>query len=349
MVPSLIECVPNFSEARRPAVVQAIVDAMQAVPGVHVLNVSADRDHNRTVVICVGDATAMEAGAFAGVAKAAELIDLDQHQGEHPRIGATDVVPFIPLRDATMDDCVALARRLGERVGRELGIPVYLYEAAATRPDRQNLEHLRRGQYEGLKRAIETDPERRPDFGPARLGTAGATVLGARPFLIAYTIYLNTSEVGAAEMQAVISTADAVRAPCTANVGADTAAFNAVMQAYNMPKDSAAEMTLRTAAIERALHAAAVPLQVARDAMCVLDAAVTVAEKVHTNALSDAGSAANLALASLRAAALNVRTNAAAVQNREAARVWLEDITRLEQQAVDTADTVHRLIQSRMP
>jgi glutamate formiminotransferase / formiminotetrahydrofolate cyclodeaminase len=191
----LIECVPNFSEARRPDVVQAIVDAIRSVAGVHVLNVSADRDHNRTVVTFVGDVTAVESGAFAGIAAAAALIDLDQHRGEHPRIGATDVVPFVPLRAVTMDECVALARRLGERVGRELGLPVYLYEAAATRPDRQHLENLRRGQYEGLKDDIATHPDRQPDFGPARLGNAGATIIGARPFLIAYNVYLNTSDV----------------------------------------------------------------------------------------------------------------------------------------------------------
>ncbi len=194
----LIECVPNFSEARRPEVVQAIVDAI-ASADVRVLDVSSDLDHNRTVVTFVGTASGVEAGAWAGVATAATLINLEHHTGVHPRIGATDVVPFIPLRQASMDDCVALARRLGERVGRELGIPVYLYEAAATHPSRQNLEVLRRGQYEGLKAEIASNPERRPDFGPCRLGPAGATVIGARPFLIAYNIYLNTTDVGIAK------------------------------------------------------------------------------------------------------------------------------------------------------
>jgi glutamate formiminotransferase len=147
----------------------------------------------------VGDSAAVEAGAFAGIAKAAELIDLDQHTGAHPRIGATDVVPFVPIRHATLEDCVTLARRLGERVGRELAIPVYLYEAAATRPERKNLANLRRGQYEGLKHAIDSNPDRQPDFGPLRLGKAGATAIGARPFLVAYNVYLNTPDVDIAK------------------------------------------------------------------------------------------------------------------------------------------------------
>ncbi|HLB50134.1 MAG TPA: hypothetical protein VJL59_24190, partial [Anaerolineales bacterium] len=158
----LIECVPNFSEARRPEVVKAIVEEIASAPGVRLLNVSSDHDHNRTVVTFVGDAAAVEAGAYAGIAKAAELIDLDQHTGEHPRIGATDVVPFIPIKNATMEDCVAVARRLGERVGSALGIPVYLYESAASRPDRENLENIRRGQYEGLKAEIEINSDRKP-------------------------------------------------------------------------------------------------------------------------------------------------------------------------------------------
>jgi glutamate formiminotransferase len=149
--------------------------------GVRVLNVSSDHDHNRTVVTLVGAPEAVLAAMFAGIAKAAELISLDEHQGEHPRLGATDVVPFVPLRDVTLAECVALARRLGERVGRELGLPVYLYEAAATRPERQNLENVRRGQYEKLKEEIATQPKREPDFGPRRIGAGGAVIIGARP------------------------------------------------------------------------------------------------------------------------------------------------------------------------
>ncbi|MGE3539218.1 MAG: glutamate formimidoyltransferase [Candidatus Tectimicrobiota bacterium] len=199
---ALIECVPNFSEARRPEVVRAIVEAITAGTGVRVLDVSSDLDHNRTVVTCVGTAANLAVGAFAGIATAAALIDLDQHTGVHPRLGATDVVPFVPLRQASMEDCVALARQLGERVGRELDLPVYLYEAAATRPDRRNLETIRRGEYEGLKAEIATRPERYPDFGPRRLGPAGATVIGARPFLIAYNVYLSTTDVRIAQQVA---------------------------------------------------------------------------------------------------------------------------------------------------
>jgi len=196
---TLIECVPNFSEGRRPEVIAQIVAAISAVPGVTVLDTSSDADHNRTVVTFIGAPEPVEQAAYAAIAAAARLINLDEHRGEHPRIGATDVVPFVPLRGATMADCVAIARRLGERVGRELGIPVYLYEAAATRPERQNLAAIRAGEYEGLKESIAADPDRAPDFGPAALGPAGATVIGARAFLIAFNVYLNTADVRIAD------------------------------------------------------------------------------------------------------------------------------------------------------
>jgi len=196
---TLIECVPNFSEGRRPEVIAQIVAAISAVPGVTVLDTSSDADHNRTVVTFIGAPEPVEQAAYAAIAAAARLINLDEHRGEHPRIGATDVVPFVPLRGATMADCVAIARRLGERVGRELGIPVYLYEAAATRPERQNLATIRAGEYEGLKESIAADPDRAPDFGPAALGPAGATVIGARAFLIAFNVYLNTADVRIAD------------------------------------------------------------------------------------------------------------------------------------------------------
>src|SRR3990170_4741177 len=190
-----------FSEARRREVVEAIVEAIEKGGGreVRVLDVSSDADHNRTVVTFVGTPAGVESAAFAGIAKAAELIDLNQHRGEHPRLGATDVVPFVPIRGVSMADCVAMAKRLGERVGRELNIPVYLYEAAATRPDRENLENIRRGEYEKLKEEIATHPHRAPDFGPKQVGPAGATVIGARQFLIAYNAYLNTDDVNIAK------------------------------------------------------------------------------------------------------------------------------------------------------
>lgn len=191
----LVECVPNFSEGRRREVIEAIVAAIRSVEGVTVLDQHSDVDHNRAVVTFVSPPEAAVEAAYVGIATAAQLIDLDHHRGEHPRIGATDVVPFVPIEGVTMEECVALARTLGERVGRELGIPVYLYEAAATRPDRENLENIRRGEYEGLKAEIATNPDRAPDFGPKQVGPAGATVIGARPFLIAYNVYLTTSDV----------------------------------------------------------------------------------------------------------------------------------------------------------
>ena len=197
----LIECVPNFSEGRRPEVVDAIRAAIAAVESVHLLDVSSDASHNRSVITFVASVDHAADAAFAGIAKARELIDLTVHQGEHPRLGATDVVPFIPLEGATMDDCIAIARRLGERVGSELAIPVYLYERAATRPDRENLADIRRGEFEGLRAEIETNPARIPDYGlPKVHPTAGAVVIGARPFLVAYNVYLGpASNLGVAK------------------------------------------------------------------------------------------------------------------------------------------------------
>ncbi|MFN8419365.1 MAG: glutamate formimidoyltransferase [Anaerolineae bacterium] len=194
----LIECVPNFSEGQRAEVIQAIVDAITGAhpdDPVNLLDVSSDADHNRSVISFVGSPAAVEAAAFAGIKTAAQLIDLDVHRGEHPRMGATDVVPFIPIREVKMEECIAIAKRLGQRVADELNIPVYLYESAATRPERENLENIRRGEYEGIKESIATDPARKPDFGPLALGKAGATVIGARPPLIAYNVYLTTDNV----------------------------------------------------------------------------------------------------------------------------------------------------------
>jgi glutamate formiminotransferase/formiminotetrahydrofolate cyclodeaminase len=196
---NLIECVPNFSEGRRQDVVDRIVEAMGRVSGVQILDVKSDPDHNRTVVTMVGPTDAIEEAAFRGIDHAAQLIDMAEHQGEHPRMGATDVVPFIPVQGVTMADCVEIARRLGRRVGEELEIPVYLYEEAALHPDRRNLADVRRGEYEGIKAEIETQPDRAPDFGPARMDSAGATVIGARPFLIAFNVYLTTDDVAVAK------------------------------------------------------------------------------------------------------------------------------------------------------
>ncbi len=196
---TLIECIPNFSEARRPEIIDQIVAAITSVEGARLLDRSSDLDHNRTVITFAGSPLAVEEAAFRAIRTAAELIDLNHHQGEHPRIGATDVVPFVPLSDATMEECVAMAKRLGQRVGSELNIPVYLYEAAAARPERTNLENIRKGQFEGLKGEIESNPDRMPDFGPAKLGTAGATVIGARNPLVAFNVYLTTSDVDIAK------------------------------------------------------------------------------------------------------------------------------------------------------
>jgi len=196
----IVECVPNFSEGRRKEVVDAITAAIGSVPRIRVLDVEMDADHNRSVITFVGDRTSVAEAAFNGAKAAVALIDMNQHRGEHPRIGALDVLPFVPIVGVTMEDCVVLARNVGKRIADELDVPVYLYEAAATRPDRKALPNIRRGEYEGLKTAIETDPDRKPDFGPARLHpTAGACVVGARPVLIAWNVNLRTKDVTVAK------------------------------------------------------------------------------------------------------------------------------------------------------
>ena len=195
----IVECVPNFSEGRRTEIVESIQQAIGSVPGARVLDVEMDADHNRSVITFAGKPEAVEESAFRAIQRAAELIDMEKHHGEHPRLGATDVVPFVPISGVTMEECVEMARRLGERVGRELDIPVYLYEQAATRPERVNLADVRRGEYEALKAEIATDLDRAPDFGPHRVGKAGATVIGAREPLIAYNVYLNTDDLQVAQ------------------------------------------------------------------------------------------------------------------------------------------------------
>jgi glutamate formiminotransferase len=191
----LVECVPNFSEGCNAGTIGAILSAVRAVPGARLLDSSSDRDHNRTVVTLAGSPAAMLEAAFEAVRCAAGRIDLRLHKGVHPRIGATDVVPFIPIQDISMEECAGIARALGRRVGGELGLPVYLYGEAAARPGRRNLSSIRKGEYEGLAAAIGADPARAPDFGPARLGPAGATAVGARGPLIAFNIYLQTADL----------------------------------------------------------------------------------------------------------------------------------------------------------
>lgn len=195
----LIECVPNFSEGRDSAKMDAIVGAMSAVPGVYVLDREMDADHHRSVVTLAGDPEAVGEAAVLGAGKALELIDLTQHSGAHPRAGATDVVPFIPIAGVTLEDCVALARRVGNEIWKRHRIPVFFYEAAATRPERANLENIRRGQFEGLREEMKKNCERHPDVGEPKVHpTAGVTVVGARKFLVAYNVNLNTADISVA-------------------------------------------------------------------------------------------------------------------------------------------------------
>jgi len=197
---AVIECVPNFSEGRRKDVIDKIVHSIRSVPGTKVLDVEMDPDHNRSVVTFTGSKESVQESAFRGARAAMELIDLTKHKGEHPRMGALDVLPFIPISGATMDDCVDIANKVGARIGRHLGIPVYLYEAAAKRPDRKNLEVVRKGQFEGLREAILTDDSRFPDFGPRAVHpTAGAVAVGARMPLIAFNVNLRSDDVEVAK------------------------------------------------------------------------------------------------------------------------------------------------------
>lgn len=191
---TLVECVPNVSEGRDLNVVAQIAEAVRAVRHVRLLNVTSDSDHHRSVLTFVGNPEAVLEAAFRVVEAASRLIDLRQHRGQHPRIGAADVVPFVPLGQTSMETCVQLAHALGGRVGNELGLPVYLYEAAATRPERQKLADIRRGGYERLRETIHL-PERAPDYGPTAVGPAGAVVIGARWPLIAYNVFLSTKDV----------------------------------------------------------------------------------------------------------------------------------------------------------
>ncbi|MCC6613649.1 MAG: glutamate formimidoyltransferase [Anaerolineae bacterium] len=194
---ALVECIPNFSEGRRQPVIDAIVSAIASAP-VDVLDASSDVDHNRTVVTFVGEPEAVAEAAFRGIEVATREIDLTQHAGVHPRVGAADVVPFVPLRDYSVTECVALVRNLGQRVGESLSVPVFLYEEAAVHQDRRDLSYIRRGGYEGLGERIGL-PEWQPDYGPSQLGTAGAAVIGVRKILIAFNAYLDTTDVQIAQ------------------------------------------------------------------------------------------------------------------------------------------------------
>jgi len=497
----LVECVPNFSEGRRTEVIDRIAADIAAVPGVSLLDRESDSDHNRTVITFVGTPEAALEAAFRGIRTASELIDLDVHQGAHPRMGATDVVPFIPIEGVSMADCITLAQRLGKRVGDELNIPVYLYEAAATRPENENLANVRQGEYEGLKVAIETDPRRKPDFGPSRMGKAGATVIGARAPLVAYNVYLTTDKVDiarkiakairhqtgglrfvkalgllvngkaqvsmnltdytqtpvfravelvrreaerygvgiesteliglipqkalfdsaqwylqldnfqpdmvlesrltgasagdstflnalasaeptpgggsaaayagamaaalvamvarvtvgkkkyadvAARMAQIVVEAESLRATLESSVKRDAEAFNTVMDALKLPKDTPEQQTERAAALENANKTASeVPLAAAQTALAVLALALEVAEKGNLNALSDAGSAGSLAETAIFAAGLNVKINAKGLTDRAAAADLLQRLAAVEAQAAQHKSRLHDLLRER--
>src|ERR1700723_1521024 len=231
----LVECVPNFSEGRQVAKIDAIVDAMRAVPGVYLLARESDADHNRSVVTLVGEPGAVREAAVRGVGKAAELIDLTRQTGAHPRVGATDVVPFIPIEGVTIQDCVELAGQAGREIWERYHIPVYLYEAAAQWPERVNLENIRRGQFEGLREEVLRNPQRAPDIGAPRLHpTAGATVVGARKFLIAYNINLNTPDLDIAKRIAKTIRFSSGGMPCVKAMGVDLRARNLAQVSMNL-------------------------------------------------------------------------------------------------------------------
>ncbi|AZR74610.1 glutamate formiminotransferase [Anoxybacter fermentans] len=193
-MPQIVECVPNISEGRRPEVVEAVIDEIRQVEGVSLLDYSSDADHNRTVITFVGEMEPVKEAAFRLTKKAVELIDMEKHTGEHPRIGAVDVIPFIPIQGVEMEECIAAAKEVAKRIADELNVPTYLYGEAAQRPERRNLANIRKGQYEALKEEIGKE-ERRPDFGPAKTHpTAGATVVGARMPLVAFNVNLDTDQ-----------------------------------------------------------------------------------------------------------------------------------------------------------
>jgi len=231
----LVECVPNFSEGRNQATVQALVDAVASVTGVRVLSRAMDRDHHRSVLTFVGEPEAMIDAAFRAIRVATDLIDLRKHDGVHPCVGATDVVPFVPMRGTTMADCIRMAKRLGQRVGQELDIPVFLYERAATRPDHAALESVRRGGLEGLGFRLASDPDWSPDFGPARLHkTAGAIVIGARPPLIAYNVNLRSTDLTVARSIAKTIRQSSGGIPHLKAIGVELASRRMVQVAMNL-------------------------------------------------------------------------------------------------------------------
>jgi glutamate formiminotransferase len=231
---ALLECVPNFSEGQRVEVVQAIVAQMKTVDGAVVLDVEMDASHNRAVVTLAGPPEAVVEAAFRSVRQAARSIDMDAHRGQHPRIGATDVVPLVPLRGVSMAECVVMARALGRRIGDELDIPVYMYGEAAVLPERRDLPALRRGEYEGLRDEVLWNADRRPDFGPSRLGKAGATVVGARRPLIAFNVNLASRDLSVARAIAREIRESNGGLPAVRALGVDLPELGAVQVSMNL-------------------------------------------------------------------------------------------------------------------
>ncbi|NOS79676.1 MAG: glutamate formimidoyltransferase [Nitrospira sp.] len=231
----IVECIPNFSEGRNPATIQALIAAVESVPGVWLLDRTSDPDHHRSVLTFAGDPDAVLEAAFQAIQIATKLIDLRNHTGVHPRIGATDVVPFVPIQGSTMEDCIRLAQRLGERVGAELQIPVFLYEQAAGHPDRTRLETIRQGGLSGLGARMAAGLNWRPDFGPAHLHeTAGAIAIGARPPLIAFNVNLNSPDLNIAKTIARTIRQSNGGLPCVKAIGVALASRGIVQVSMNL-------------------------------------------------------------------------------------------------------------------
>ena len=232
---SIVACIANFSEGRNRAVINQIISAIQSVPGVKILQFSMDKDHHRTVITFVGEKDTIGESAVRATQKATELINLTQHSGVHPRIGSTDVVPFVPISNVTMDDCINIAHKVGKQIYQRLSIPVYFYEAAAKQTRRRQLEHIRRGQFEELQVKVRTDASRLPDFGKSRLHpTAGATAVGARTFLIAYNIILNSSDILIAKKIATFIRFSSGGLPCLKAIGVNLKTKKKVQVSMNL-------------------------------------------------------------------------------------------------------------------
>jgi glutamate formiminotransferase / formiminotetrahydrofolate cyclodeaminase len=231
----MVECVPNFSEGEDRNKIESILQALLAGPDVHLLSTQMDAGHNRTVVTFVGSDESVGEAALRAIGRAAELIDLNDHRGVHPRMGATDVVPFVPIKGVDLRDCVEIARWVAQETWRRFRIPTYLYEAAARDPRRKNLEYVRRGQFEQLREEVRRNPDRQPDFGEADLHpTAGATAVGARNFLIAYNINLNTSDLSLAKSIARKIRASDGGFPAVKAIGVEVKARGVVQVSINL-------------------------------------------------------------------------------------------------------------------